>query len=72
MTAGVAARDHPELAGDAPRAMPVGPVRRGRLFGIRTGQFVSTQAAAVVLLAGALSGRIVFAAAALVVVICLR
>jgi type VII secretion protein EccE len=47
------------------------PVRRGRLFGLRTGQLVSTQVAAVLLLAGAVHGRITFAAAAMTVVVML-
>src|SRR4030095_7918406 len=71
VTAGVAARDHSGVAGAVPQERPGGPIRRGRLFGIRTGQLVSTQTAAVVLLAGAVSGRIAFAAAALVVVVML-
>ena len=53
MTADLASgRDFPELSGAGQRLPKVRTqgVRHGRLFGIRTGQVVSTQAAAVALL----------------------
>ncbi|MEV6600365.1 type VII secretion protein EccE [Actinoplanes sp. NPDC051346] len=44
-------------------------VRHGRLFGIRTGQLVSTQAAAVTLLIGAVNGPIALGAAVFVAIV---
>ncbi|MGX6605398.1 type VII secretion protein EccE [Micromonosporaceae bacterium Da 78-11] len=46
-------------------------VRRGRLLGVRTGQLVGTQIAAVVLLIGAINGTIALAAGSLVAIIVL-
>ena len=71
MTAGPVAagamggRNFPELSG-AGQPLPkvrTRPVRRGRLFGIRANQLVSTQVAAVAVLAGAVYGTITLAAA---------
>jgi len=66
MTAGVlGGRDFPELSG-AGQPLPkvrTRPVRRGRLFGIRAGQFVCTQVAVVAVLVGTVSGTIALAAA---------
>ena len=63
-------RDHRELSGPAQPLPKVStrPVRRGRLFGVRAGQLVGTQVAAVALLIGAVGGPIAIAAAALVAV----
>ncbi|HEU4348439.1 MAG TPA: type VII secretion protein EccE [Actinoplanes sp.] len=70
MTASVASdRRHPSLSGGA-RAR-IRPIRRGQIFGIRTGQLVCTQVAAVVLLIGAVYGTVTFAAAAFTCVVLL-
>jgi len=63
-------RDFPELTGAGQRRPRVRTqrVRHGRLFGIRTGQWVSTQVAAVALLVGAVNGPIALAAAAFVAI----
>jgi type VII secretion protein EccE len=71
MTASVADRRHPESGGDLPAPRRIRPVRRGRILGIRTGQLISTQVAAVLLLAGAIYGSVTFAAAAFTVVVML-
>jgi type VII secretion protein EccE len=58
-------RDFPELTG-AGQPLPrtrTRPVRRGRLFGVRTGQLVCTQVAVVAVLIGAVYGTIALAAA---------
>jgi type VII secretion protein EccE len=47
------------------------PVRRGRIFGIRTGQLVCTQVAAVAILIGALNGTIALAGAVAVAIVLL-
>ncbi len=64
MTVGVAGgRDYRELNGPAkplPRSR-TGTVRGGRLFGVRAGQLVGTQVAAVALLLGAANGPIALA-----------
>src|SRR4029453_13538786 len=74
MPASVASdRSRPELSGGTlppPRAR-IRPVRRGRIFGIRVGQVVCTQVAAVLLLVGAVYGTVTFAAAAFIVVVLL-
>ena len=66
MTVSVAGqRDFPELRG-AGQPLPRvrnRPPRRGRLFGMRTGQIVATQVAAVALLIGAINGPLALAAA---------
>ena len=69
----VGGRDFPELSGAGERLPKVRDqrVRHGRLFGIRTGQWVSTQVAAVALLVGALNGPIALAAAAFVAIVLL-
>src|SRR4051794_23096982 len=66
----VGERDHRDLSGPAEPLPKVNtrPVRRGRLFGIRAGQLVSTQIAAVVLLIGAGNGTIALFAAGVVAV----
>jgi type VII secretion protein EccE len=66
-------RDYRELSGPAKPLPKVStrPVRRGRLFGVRAGQLVGTQVAAVALLVGAVNGTIALAAAALVAVLLL-
>jgi type VII secretion protein EccE len=66
-------RDFPELSGSAKRLPKARTqrVRHGRLFGIRTGQWVSTQVAAVALLIGAINGPIVLAAAAFLAIVLL-
>ena len=55
MTTGVASagldRDYSELSGPARRPVRIGLMRQGRLFGVRAGQLVSTQVAAVMLVA---------------------
>ncbi|HEY0002493.1 MAG TPA: type VII secretion protein EccE [Actinoplanes sp.] len=69
MTVGVAGgRDYRELSGPAKARPKVNnrPVRRGRLFGLRAGQLVATQVAAVALLIGAINGTVAFAAGAAV------
>src|SRR5919107_543651 len=72
VTADSAAHDAAPREGTAPaRAKRARPVGRGRLFGIRTGQLVSTQVAAVVLLAGAVYGTVTFAVAAMTVLMML-
>ncbi|MEV4351796.1 type VII secretion protein EccE [Actinoplanes sp. NPDC049596] len=61
MTVGVAGdRDYRGLSGPAKSSPKVStrPVRRGRLFGLRAGQLVATQVAAVAVLVGALNGPI--------------
>ncbi|MEU7904204.1 type VII secretion protein EccE [Actinoplanes sp. NPDC049118] len=74
MTADLAGgRGFPELSG-AGQPLPkvrARPVRHGRLFGIRTGQVVSTQVAAVALLVGMINGPIALGAGALLAVILL-
>jgi type VII secretion protein EccE len=47
------------------------PVRRGRIFGIRTGQLICTQVAAAVVLIGALNGTIAMAGAVAVAIVLL-
>ena len=74
MTADVAGgRSFPELTGAGPKLPKArNPrVRHGRLFGIRTSQWVSTQVAAVALLIGAVNGPLALGAAAFVAVILL-
>lgn len=81
MTAGVAHgrsgadldRNYPELSGPArrPARTRVRPVGRGRLFGVRAGQLVSTQVAAVMLVAAAVRGPITLAAASFLAVVLL-
>ncbi|MFI7539672.1 type VII secretion protein EccE [Actinoplanes sp. NPDC049599] len=74
MTADLAGgRSFPELSGAGERLPKVRTqrVRHGRLFGIRTGQWVSTQVAAVALLVGAVNGPIALAAAAFVAIVLL-
>jgi ESX secretion system protein EccE len=69
MTVGVAeGRDYRDLNGPAKPLPKVNnrTVRRGRLFGVRPGQIVGTQLAAVSLLVGALNGPIVLAASVVV------
>ena len=69
MTVGVAGdRDYRELSGPAKPLPKVNtrPVRRGRLFGIRAGQLVATQVAAVAVLIGAVNGTIALAVGAVV------
>src|SRR3954462_15418804 len=69
VTVGVAGgRDYRELTGGATRLPKVntGPLRRGRLFGIRAGQLVGTQVAAAALLIGAVNGPIALGAATVV------
>jgi type VII secretion protein EccE len=71
VTADVAGgRDFPELSGAGRRLPKVRTqrVRHGRFFGIRTGQLVSTQVAAVALLVGLANGPIALAAGALLAV----
>ncbi|MFG1996471.1 type VII secretion protein EccE [Actinoplanes sp. NPDC048988] len=61
MTVGVAGeRDYRDLSGPARPSPKVsnGPVRGGRLFGVRAGQLVATQVAAVAIVIGALNGPI--------------
>jgi type VII secretion protein EccE len=74
VTASVAGRrDFPGLSG-AGRPSPKvrnRPTGRGRLFGMRAGQVVATQVAAVALLIGAVNGTIALAAAALVALVIL-
>ncbi|GGQ70566.1 type VII secretion protein EccE [Couchioplanes azureus] len=74
MTAEVAGgRSFPELNGGGQRLPKVrtSPVRYGRFFGIRTGQLVSTQLAAVALLIGAANGPVGLGAAAFAAVVLL-
>jgi type VII secretion protein EccE len=74
VTADVAGgRSFPELsgAGQPLPKLPTRRVRHGRLFGIRTGQLVSTQLAAVALLIGAVAGPIALAAAVFLAVVLL-
>ena len=74
VTAEVASgRSFPELSGAGQRLPKVRTqrVRYGRLFGIRTGQLVSTQVAAVALLIGAVNGPLVLGAAVFVAIILL-
>jgi type VII secretion protein EccE len=74
VTADVAGgRGFPELSGAGQRLPKVRAqrVRHGRLFGIRTGQVVSTQVAVVALLIGAVSGPIALAAGGLFAVLLL-
>lgn len=73
MTASVADRRHPEPGGGTPvpRRTRLRPVRRGRILGIRSGQLISTQVAAVLLAAGAIHGSVTFAVAAFTVVVLL-
>ena len=71
MTADLAGgRSFPELSGAGERTPKARTqrVRHGRLFGIRTGQWVSTQVAAVALLIGAVNGPIALAAGVLVAI----
>jgi type VII secretion protein EccE len=72
VTAGIASSPgFPDLAaGQPPRARPR-PAGRGRLFGIRTGQIVSTQVAAVLVVAGAVSGPVVLVAASVLALVLL-
>lgn len=61
MTVGVAGdRDYRDLSGPAKPSPKVStrPVRRGRLFGVRAGQLVATQIAAVAVVLGAVNGPI--------------
>ncbi|MCM4079360.1 type VII secretion protein EccE [Paractinoplanes hotanensis] len=61
MTVGVAGdRDYRELSGPAKPLLKVNsrPLRRGRLFGLRVGQLVATQVAAVAVAVGAVNGPI--------------
>ncbi|WP_250002223.1 type VII secretion protein EccE [Actinoplanes sp. M2I2] len=53
-------RDHRDLSGPARPSLKVnsGPLRRGRLFGVRAGQLVATQVAAVAVILGAANGPI--------------
>jgi type VII secretion protein EccE len=74
VTADVAGgRGFPELSGAGQRLPKARTqrVRHGRLFGIRTGQWVSTQVAVVALLVGAINGPIALAAGAFLAVILL-
>ena len=72
VTADSAAHHSARLDGTAPaRAKRACPVGSGRLFGIRTGQLVSTQVAAVVLVAGAVYGTVTFAISAMTAVVML-
>jgi type VII secretion protein EccE len=74
MTASVANDRRYLDPGDEARAATrsrVRPFRHGRVFGIHTGQLVFTQAATVLLLAGAVRGTVAFAAAAFTVVVLL-
>src|SRR5688572_20284451 len=66
-------RDYSELSGPArrPARSGVRPARRARLFGVRAGQVVSTQVAAVMLVAGAVNGPVMLAAAAFLAVVLL-
>jgi type VII secretion protein EccE len=66
-------RNFPELSGAGERLPKVRAQRvpHGRLFGIRTGQWVSTQVAAVALLIGAVNGPLVLAAAAVLAIVLL-
>ncbi len=68
VTVGVAGgRDYRELSGPAkPLPKVRTTVRGGRLFGVRAGQLIGTQVAAVVLLLGAVNGTIALAAATVV------
>ncbi|MDT5032354.1 MAG: hypothetical protein QOC94_2525, partial [Actinoplanes sp.] len=65
----LSATDHrpfPELAvGPAAPAAAARQPRRGRLFGVRAGQLVATQVAAVALLVGGVNGPIALAASTL-------
>jgi type VII secretion protein EccE len=74
VTADVAGgRDFPEFSGAGQRLPKVRTqrVRHGRLFGIRTSQWVSTQVAAVALLLGAANGPIALGAGTFVAVVLL-
>ena len=74
MTAEVASdRNFPELSGAGQRLPKVRTqrVRSGRLFGIRTGQLVSTQVAAAALLVGAVNGPLALGAAVFVAIVLL-
>src|SRR4051794_14059069 len=65
--------DPPELTG-AGRPLPklrTRPVQRGRLFGVRAGQLVSTQVAAVTVLIGAVVGTIALAVAVALAIVLL-
>ena len=66
-------RDYRRLSGPAKPLPKVNtrPVRRGRLFGIRAGQVVATQIAAVAVLVGAVNGTVALAAGVAVAVIVL-
>ena len=66
-------RDYPGLSGGIPpQTRPrVRPLQRGRLFGMRAGQLISTQIAAVLLVVGAVLGPIALAGAAMLAVILL-
>ncbi|SNY70958.1 type VII secretion protein EccE [Paractinoplanes atraurantiacus] len=74
MTVGVAGdRDYRDLSGPAKPSPKVSmrPVRGGRLFGVRAGQIVATQVAAVAVVVGALNGPIGLAAGAAVALLVL-
>jgi type VII secretion protein EccE len=74
VTAGVAGgRDYRELTGPAKPLPKVSTrtVRGGRLFGVRAGQLVGTQLAAVVVLIGAINGTVALAASAIVALLLL-
>ncbi|WP_127500126.1 type VII secretion protein EccE [Actinoplanes solisilvae] len=69
MTVGVAdSRARRDLTGPAKPSPKVinGPLRRGRLFGLRVGQLVATQVAVVALAVGAVNGPVGFLAGAVV------
>ncbi|MFF5080694.1 type VII secretion protein EccE [Actinoplanes sp. NPDC000266] len=74
MTVGVAGdRDYRDLSGPARQSPKVSmrPVRGGRLFGVRAGQIVATQVAAVAVVIGVLSGPIGIVAGAAVALLVL-
>ena len=64
-------RDQPRLGRNAPASSRARSraVRHGRIFGVGTGQLVSTQIAAVLLLVAVLRGTVAVAAAAVIVVV---
>src|SRR5690242_3016383 len=74
VTVPVTGRQRPTEPSGPARPLPKvnnGPVRRGRLFGVRVGQLVATQLAAAALLVGAVGGAIGLAAGLVVALLLL-